>query len=219
MGLEKEMANVAAGLGLATLLAAPLAAAQEKPRWYKGNTHTHTINTDGDSSPIDVVRFYRDQGYNFLVLSDHDSITPTEGLNAIFGTAAANATDRTALPFRPFMLIPGEEVTDAFTPEPRAGQDPKARDLGRKEIHLTGLNVARVVARQKGNSPADTLQRDVDAIRAASGVPIVNHPNFVWSLTADDLKPLRRAPLLEIWNGHMQTNNLGGGDRPSVESM
>ena len=25
-------------------------------RWYKGNTHTHTLNSDGDSTPDDVVR-------------------------------------------------------------------------------------------------------------------------------------------------------------------
>jgi hypothetical protein len=188
------------------------------PRWYKGNTHTHTVNTDGDSSPVDVVRFYRDQGYNFLVLSDHDSITPTEGLNAIFATAEASASDRTGLPFRPFLLIPGEEVTDAFIPE-GPGLDPRFRDLGRKEIHLIALNPKSVVTRQRGGSVAETLQRDVDAIRRAGGVPIINHPNFVWSLGAADLAPLQKAPLLEIWNGHMQTNNLGGGGAPSAEDI
>lgn len=29
-------------------------------RWFKGNTHTHTLNSDGDSSPDDMVRWYRD---------------------------------------------------------------------------------------------------------------------------------------------------------------
>lgn len=188
-------------------------------RWYKGNTHTHTINTDGDSAPLDVVRFYREQGYNFVVLSDHDSLTPVDGLNALFGTAESNATDRAALPFRPFLVIQGEEVTDAFIPEVLADRAASARDLGRREIHLTAVGVKAVVAPQKGTSPTDVLQRNVDAIRRAAGLPIINHPNFVWSLTAEDLKPLRRAPLLEIWNGHMQTNNLGGGDRPSVEAM
>ena len=91
--------------------------------------------------------------------------------------------------------------------------------MERKEIHLTALNVRRVVARQKGASVPETLQRNVDAIRAASGVPIINHPNFVWSLGADDLKGLKNAPLVEIWNGHMQTHNLGGGGVPSVEEM
>jgi hypothetical protein len=25
-------------------------------RWYKGNTHTHTLNSDGDSTPDDVAK-------------------------------------------------------------------------------------------------------------------------------------------------------------------
>src|SRR5262245_21724371 len=71
-------------------------------RWYKGNTHTHTINSDGDSTPDEVVRWYREHGYNFLVLSDHNYLTEIDGLNAVFG--AANK----------FILIKGEEVTDKF---------------------------------------------------------------------------------------------------------
>ena len=53
------------------------AAAQTPPllHWYKGNTHTHTLNSDGDSTPDDVVRWYREHGYRFLVLSDHNFLT------------------------------------------------------------------------------------------------------------------------------------------------
>ena len=54
-------------------------------RWFKGNTHTHTVNSDGDSTPDEVVRWYREHGYNFLVLSDHNYLTPTTGLNAVHG--------------------------------------------------------------------------------------------------------------------------------------
>jgi len=31
----------------------------EPMRWYKGNTHTHTINNGGDSTPDEVVPRYR----------------------------------------------------------------------------------------------------------------------------------------------------------------
>ena len=48
-------------------------------RWFKGNTHTHTVNSDGDSTPDEVVRWYREHGYNFLVLSDHNYLTPRPG--------------------------------------------------------------------------------------------------------------------------------------------
>src|SRR3954452_24146695 len=54
-------------------------------RWFKGNTHTHTLNSDGDSSPDDVVRWYRDHKYQFLVLTDHNYLTSVDGLNALHG--------------------------------------------------------------------------------------------------------------------------------------
>ena len=45
-------------------------------RWYKGNTHTHTLQSDGDSTPDEVTRWYKERGYHFLVLSDHNVLTP-----------------------------------------------------------------------------------------------------------------------------------------------
>src|SRR5215510_2741677 len=94
--------------------------AQEKPilRWYKGNTHTHTINSDGDSTPYEFVRWYREHGYNFLVLSDHNYLTEVDGLNSIFGAPSK------------FILINGEEVSDKFQEKP---------------IHINGLNIKQVV--------------------------------------------------------------------------
>jgi hypothetical protein len=46
--------------------------AQTPPRWLKGNTHTHTLNSDGDSVSGDVVAWYRSHGYQFLVITDHE---------------------------------------------------------------------------------------------------------------------------------------------------
>ena len=54
-------------------------------QWYKGNTHTHTINSDGDSTPDDVVRWYREHEYQFLVLTDHNYLTSVRRLNALHG--------------------------------------------------------------------------------------------------------------------------------------
>jgi hypothetical protein len=41
-------------------------AQQPQPPWFKGNTHTHTLNSDGDSTSDEVVKWYRHHGYNFL---------------------------------------------------------------------------------------------------------------------------------------------------------
>lgn len=161
-------------------------------RWYKGNTHTHTINSDGDSTPDEVVRWYRERGYNFLVLTDHDFVTNTDGLNALHG-----ATEK-------FVVMRGEEVSDKF---------------GGKQIHVNALNVERQIAPQGGQSVAEILQRNVDAVRAAGGVPQINHPNFEWALTAEDLKKVKNYRLFEIFSGHPLINHLGGGGKPGLEEM
>jgi hypothetical protein len=161
-------------------------------RWYKGNTHTHTLNSDGDSTPDEVTTWYRAHGYQFLVLSDHNVLTNVDGLNAVHG-----ASDQ-------FLVIKGEEVTDRF---------------GDKPIHVNGLDVSSLVEPQHGSSVLDVVQRTVDAIRKADGIPHINHPNFGWAITADDLQAVRNDKLFEIYNGHHQVNNAGGGGVPGMEEV
>ena len=177
-------------LTLLLCLAATTLAADS--RWYKGNTHTHTLNSDGDSTPDEVVRWYREHGYQFLVLTDHNHLTTVDGLNAL------HAADEK------FLVIRGEEVSDLFE---------------KKQVHVNGLGLEKMVAPQGGSTIPELLQRNVDAVRAASGVPHVNHPNFEWALTAEDLKKVERYRLLEIYNGHPLVNNEGGGGAPSVEAV
>jgi hypothetical protein len=180
---------------LATFAATSIVGGQsksEQPRWFKGNTHTHTLNSDGDSTPDEVVRWYREHGYQFLVLTDHNFLTSIEGLNALHG-----ADDR-------FLLIRGEEVTDRF---------------GDKPLHVNGLDLGRIVQPQGGQSVVDVLQRNVDAIRKERAVPHINHPNFRWAITPDELRQVRNTKLFEIYNGHPQVNNVGGGGVPGLEEI
>ena len=70
--------------------------------WFKGNTHTHTTESDGDTPPAQVVEWYRTHGYDFLVLTDHNVLT-----------------DPSPWQSDPdFLLIPGEEVTSQFEDAP-----------------------------------------------------------------------------------------------------
>jgi len=191
-GIYRAFVPLALVLLLFGLAANPPAQDRQALRWYKGNTHTHTINSDGDSTPDEVVRWYRERGYNFLVLSDHNYLTEVDGLNAVLG--AANK----------FILIKGEEVTD---------------DFQKKPIHINGLNVKEVVNPQHGDTVTATIQNNVNAIRRVDGVPHVNHPNFHWAMGANDLKSVKNLRLFEIYNGHPQVNNLGGGGLPGLEAM
>lgn len=177
------------------LASVPLASAQ--PRWYRGNTHTHTINSDGDSAPDAVVRWYKEHGYHFVVITDHTYrdrgvLTPVEGLNAVF-----------ALPGR-FLVLSGVEVTDSFEGQP---------------VHMNGIGVREAVLPRGGASIAEILTRNAAAIRDAGGVTQVNHPNYLWALTAEQLAGGGSAQHFELWNGHPAVHNRGGGGKPSTEEI
>src|SRR5262249_56519942 len=110
------------------------AGAQPSPgtlRWYKGNTHTHTLNSDGDSTPDDVVHWYREHGYNFLVLTDHNFLTSVDGLNALHG-----ADEK-------FLVIRGEEVSGGF---------------GGKPLHVNSLHAEQLFLPPGGRSVIYLLQ-------------------------------------------------------------
>ncbi|HSL72145.1 MAG TPA: CehA/McbA family metallohydrolase, partial [Longimicrobiales bacterium] len=180
---------------LLLLLPAMLQAQRFEPvsttgRWYKGNTHSHTINTDGDSPPDTVVKWYKTNGYNFLVVSDHDTITEPSTLRQFADSA--------------FILVRGEEVTGRFERVP---------------VHLTALNPGRIVKPRSAASVAATLQANIDAVRAAGGVPLINHPNYRWALDQPTLANSRDVLLFELYNGHPHVHNDGGGESPSTEAL
>jgi hypothetical protein len=85
----------------ATLTLSTVSAQAPALRWYRGNLHTHTINSDGDSPPYDVLAWYKRNGYQFLAITDHNTFTDP----ALFDT---NPVDN-------FLLIGAEEVTNEKT--------------------------------------------------------------------------------------------------------
>jgi len=160
--------------------------------WYRGNLHTHTLNSDGDSTPDDVVRWYRERGYHFVTLTDHNYLTSVDGLNALHG-----ADDK-------FLVMKGEEVTDSFEKKP---------------LHVNGFAPESFIKPPGGTSVVNMLQNMVDAIRGAKGVPSINHPNFGWAISAAELQQVQRMRLFEVYNGHPTVNNLGGGGVPGLEEV
>ncbi len=165
---------------------------EETFQWYKGNTHTHTLNSDGDSTPDDVVRWYREHGYHFLVITDHDYLTNVDGLNAVIGAEEQ------------FIVIKGIEASYG---------------IESKAVHINGLNPEHYLLPEEGATVVDTIQKNVDAIRDARGVPHINHPNYRWAITADDLKQITNCKLFELFSGHPRINNYGGGGMPGVEDI
>lgn len=214
--------------------------AEEARQWYKGNTHTHTWWSDGDSPPELVVKWYKENGYHFLALSDHNILS--EGEKWIVPgkrreTAAANYENafsddwiekrqregKTEYRLKPlnefrarfeetgrFLLIQAEEISDAFEGKP---------------IHVNGVNLKEVIPPPHGSTLRETLQNNIDVVlaqRERTGRPMlphVNHPNFGWALAPEDLMELRGEQFFEVFNGHPGVRNPGDGEHVSTERM
>jgi hypothetical protein len=98
----RSLGPVFVTVALATV-ARLLTAQSETPaqRWYRGNLHTHSINSDGDSPPYEVMAWYKRHGYQFLALTDHNTFTDP----SLFDSNPNDA----------FLLLGGEEITNAKT--------------------------------------------------------------------------------------------------------
>jgi hypothetical protein len=88
-----------------------------------------------------------------------------------------------------------------------------------KAVHVNGLNLDTFVPPPAGTPIAGVMQQSVDGIRKANGVPHINHPNFTWAMSVDELRQVERNRLFEIFNGHPQVNNEGGGGTPGLEEV
>ena len=190
-----------------------------------------------------VVDWYVKHGYHFLVLSDHNIVADHEkwmrmktivsrarGKNAYakyrerFGgnwVEIRTKDDKqqvrlkTLDEFRPlfeksgeFLLIRGEEITDRFE---------------KHEIHINAVNLKSKIKPQHGKSVRETIRNNLLAIREherKTGQPVlahVNHPNFRWSLTAEDLAHVFEEEFFEVYNGHPSVHSFGKGVRAGVE--
>ncbi|MFT3769352.1 MAG: CehA/McbA family metallohydrolase [Minicystis sp.] len=159
--------------------------------FQRGNVHTHTTESDGDHPPEAVAAWYRDHGYNFLVITDHNKFTDPRRYRGMESSG--------------FVMIPGEEVT--------------LRMGGGAHVHINALCTRRRIGGKRFAEVEEALRWGVQRTIEAGGVALVSHPNFYWSFGAESLPAASGARMLEIWSGHPAVHPEGDWRHPSVESM
>ena len=215
-------------------------------RWWRGNTHTHSYWSDGNACPEAIAARYRDLGYDFLVLSDHNILSRGERWFPISETGSRPLRDThvealrqrfgddwvevrtSAAGKRELRLKTLEEVRSVLEEPGRfiliEGEEITDR-FGKSEVHINGLNLEEVIPPQHGDSLRDTIQRNIDAVIEQGrrlGRPVLahlNHPNFQWSLTPLDVAHIRGERFFEVYNGHRGVENHGDETRPGTENM
>lgn len=180
--------------------------------WWKGNTHTHSLWSDGDVAPEVVAEWYRSHKYHFLIISDHNILQVGERLRGD-PPVRLKTLDELQAQFNvvgAFLLIEGEEITDSFEGHP---------------VHMTVINPGEIIPAQGGNSLRQTLGRNFGVARqtlAVSGEPgliHINHPNFGWGLTWEHLAIIDGTGFFEVFNGHPSVRNYGDVEHPGTEEM
>lgn len=215
-------------------------------RWWKGNLHTHSLWSDGDQFPEMIADWYREHGYQFLALTDHNVLsegTRWMSVKKIVARSDDGVVDRYRERFgshwvesrqapetgdpeirlKPldefrhlveergrFVMIPAEEISD--------------RSEG-KPVHINATNLAEVIAPAGGATVREAMQNNLRIIleheksHGRQVLPHINHPNFGYAMTAEDLAAVVSERFFEVYNGHPGVNHLGDKDHPSIETM
>ena len=214
-----------------------------EPTWFKGNTHTHSLWSDGNDLPEMISIWYRDRGYDFLAMSDHNLLARGEKwlseeviekrkgtlgkkvldkYRARFGDAwvQTRLSDAGKLEVRlrqleeylkqvekpgEFLLVEAEEISAGF---------------GKVPIHINAINVQEAIQPLKDvTSIREVMRKNLQLVAEQSiktGRPMIahiNHPNFQWALTAEDLAHVIEDRYFEVFNGHPRTFTLGDEKR------
>ena len=188
--------------------------------------------------PEELVTWYAAHGYQFLGISDHNTVLDREAWVSVqdaldrFGDAAPSLSAAGIKPIsrmqdgieqwrllsiaelrrqyeRPdsFILLQNEEVTS---------------DIAQARIHIDAVNVPETLAPAIEGDRAyvmtDVLGRidNLSHRQDSPAIGIINHPNFAWALSADDLASVKAAKFVEIFNGHPSSASRGDLDKPSV---
>jgi hypothetical protein len=158
--------------------------------WYAGNLHCHSTLSDGDTDPKNVAKWYREHGYSFLCLSDHNCLTPIDEYTS-------NDPD--------FIGIPGSEYT--------------CQGEG-IQTHVNGFGLQEKIPLPEGDlSVVESLQLGIDGILQQGGLAMINHPCWLWSFGSEEMKRLKGAKLFEVFNGGITSNNGGDNRHESTDQI
>ena len=215
-------------------------------RWWKGNLHTHSLWSDGNDFPEMISEWYRERNYNFLAISDHNLLQEgqrwmkqsalasrgaagaLEKYRARFGgswveTRGEEGSDSYQVRLKPldeyrylleqrgeFILIPSEEITDRADGKP---------------VHMNATNLDDVIQPLGGKTVREAMENNLRSVleqEKAKGREILahlNHPNFGYGITFEDLAAVMSERFFEVYNGHPGVNHRGDAKNPGVERM
>ncbi|MGD9125834.1 MAG: hypothetical protein PVH19_00515 [Planctomycetia bacterium] len=196
--------------------------------WYKGNTHAHSFWSDGDTLPEMEAKWYKDHGYDFLAMTDHNTAMagkrhkPYEVMvkevpdlkkylaehAKAFGPDAMKYIEKDG---KKMIVLKNFKEVKKMVGKPGVflliQSDEVTDKSAGKQTHVNIINVRENLGRQGGKKPAETLTRIVNAAKKAAkkhGTKTIwhlNHPNWPrYDITPELLASLTDYTLFEVAN-------------------
>ncbi|WP_172199719.1 PHP domain-containing protein [Saccharibacillus qingshengii] len=160
-------------------------------RMYKGNLHTHSTRSDGQYEPETVIAAYRNKGYDFLCLSDHEIYFKSEAYDD------GN-----------FIMIGGYEMACEMSRE-ETGQQYHLHGLLDRFVEPIGEFEHNEEHAKPDYENLNTIQTLIDDMRARGNLVILNHPE--WSKNKPtDLLALQGYTAIEIYNHQSELDEAAG---------
>lgn len=216
--------------------------AADGQQWFRGNMHTHSLWSDGDDYPEMIASWYKERDYDFLVFTDHNvllqgdkwiDVEKNKGGQKAFDKLTAKfsgdwvqtRTEKERLQVKlktfdaifeklaepqKYLLIQGEEITDKYKNKP---------------IHMCATNTTQLLPPLHGESVLEVMQQNINAAvsrRERTGEKTLvhlNHPNFGYGVTAEQLMKVIGENFFEVYNGHPGVNDSGDKTHASTERM
>jgi hypothetical protein len=212
------------------------------PQYWKGNLHTHTLWSDGDDFPEMVVDWYKQHGYQFLALTEHNVIAEGEKwVDTETNLTRQRAVKKYLARFgdrwgefrtkngkRQVRLKPLSEFHSLFD-EPGKFQLVPAEEIthafAKRPIHINGINLRDPVKPIDGKDAIETVRvnlRQVSNQRTKTSrmmVAFLNHPNFGWGVRAEEMLLAEELKFFEVFNGHPGVRNYGDQQHASTERV
>ena len=210
-----------------------------KLKWWRGNTHTHTFWSDGQDYPEMVAKWYKKNGYNFLVLSDHNVLSQgTKWVDIDHRHTEANIHNKYIESFgmdwvqtrqldakKQIRLKPLNEFRHLLE-ESNQFIMIQGEELSPGKGHVNAINTIGQIGAKDGQTNIEILQNNINAVleqekrTGQQMLPHVNHPNWRWDFTAEDIFPLIGEQFFELYNaGGTSSNNIGDENHVSTERM
>ncbi len=149
-------------------------------KWFKGNVHCHTTNSDGQLSPREVAHYYKDMGFDFLGISDHFVLTnPKE---------YSNPPDIFPIPNCEY-AGPGLEHALALW-------------VNKDHERLSASDFA------PDEPIGNIFQKLINIIKANNGIPVLCHPFWHWTFDFEDIKNVTGWKHFELCNAAPDCNSI-----------